>query len=244
MALLLPASAHAAVLYNGFGSSEVGATTPLGWSTSGSGSSSITADHYLAMSAANTSVFSQYDTGNAIARTAGEGFKLTSTFSGTSGPGQYENTGFFFMNSSGTTNGPRLLFNMGSSNTGLLEFAGASSQTNGSLGTSGYNTLEEANAVYTMTLTGIFNSGGVLVLTATLTNNINSTVVTSTATVNSIDSGNNYFGIRTASGGDIANPSATAIHQSYVLETIPEPSHTLMLAAGGLAMLARRRRKA
>jgi len=194
------------------------------------------------MGTANSSVFAHFDTGSGISRTTGQGFKLTSTFSGTSGSGQYENTGFFFMNSSnGNTSGPRLLFNMGSNLPGTLEFAGVTGISNGTLGEATFNNLQAQNAIYTLTLTGIFNAGGVLNLTATLTNNIDSSVVTSTSTLSS--PAGNYFGIRTASGGE-NSPTASATHYSYVLESIPEPSHALLLAAGGLGMLARRRRKA
>jgi len=241
---LLPASAHAAVLYNGFGSSTPGNSAPQGWSISGTptGTSSITAEHYLAMSTAGTSVFAHFNTGSGISRTAGQGFKLTSTFSGTSGNGQYENTGFYFMNSSdGNTSGPRVLFNMGSNLPGTLEFAGTANNSNGSMAAGKYTELEGKGAIYTMTLTGIFSSGGMLTLTATLTNSIDGTVVTSTSTLSS--AAGNYFGIRTASGGN-DSPTSSATHYSYVLETIPEPSHTLMLAAGGVAMLVRRRRMA
>lgn len=242
---LLPVSAQAAVLYNGFATSTPGNGTPQGWTvagSSGTGTSNITAAHHLAMTAASTSVFTHYNTTSGITRSAGQGFKLTSTFSATSGTGQFENTGFYFMNSSdGNTSGPRILFNMGSTLPGTLEFAGTTGNSNGSL--ANYASLESQGAIYTLTLTGIFNASNGMDLTATLTNSVDGSVVTSTASLSSVAAGNNYFGIRTASSGG-TGPSASATHQSYLLESIPEPSHALLVALGGLGMIARRRRKA
>ncbi len=242
---LLPVSAQAAVLYNGFATSTPGNGTPQAWTlagSSGTGTSNITSDRYLAITAASTSVFTHFNTGSGITRAAGQGFKLTSTFSATSGTGQFENTGFYFMNSSdGNTSGPRILFNMGTALPGTLEFAGTTGNSNGSL--ADYATLESQGAIYTLTLTGIFNASNGMDLTATLTNSVNGSVVTSTASLSSVASGNNYFGIRAASSTG-TNPSASATHRSYVLESIPEPSHTLMVALGGVAMISRRRRKA
>ena len=241
---MLPVSAHAAVVYDGFASSTVAAVAPLDWTrvTNGTGASSvITPEKYFATTGPATSTHSQFNTTTSIDRTAGQGFKLTTSFTATSGTGTFENTGLFFMAPPADTAGPRLLFNMGTSNTGLLEFAGTTSQSNNTL--ANYTTLEGQNPLYTITLIGIFNAGGGLDLTATLTNSVNSTVVNSTAAVTTVGATNNYFGIRTASGSG-TGPSASAVHRSYLLETIPEPSHALMTALGGVAMLVRRRRKA
>lgn len=242
--------AHASTtIYSGFGSSTVGATAPAGWTrvaNSGSATSTITADHHFSMNApsAGQNTLSLFDTGTGISHAAGDGFRLTSTFSATSGTGQYENTAFFFMAPSNGADAPRVNFNMGYDNTGLLEFSNTTSQTNGTMGGTAYNALEALNPVYTFTLTGIFQANGSLSLTAVLTNSANSVVVNSTATLSAAAATGNHFGIRTAAGGDGSGHAASALHRSYVLEAIPEPSHALLLLGGAMATLVRRRRVA
>jgi hypothetical protein len=242
--------AHAStVIYSGFGDSTVGATAPAGWTrvaNSGSATSAITADHYFLQNAPSggQSTLSLFDTGTGISRAAGEGFRLTSTFSVTSGTGQYENTAFFFMAPSDGASGPRVNFNMGYSNTGLLEFSNINGQNNGTFGGTTYNDLEPQNPVYTFTLTGIFQANGNLSLAATLANSVNSIVISSTGTLNITEGTGNYFGIRTAAGGEGTGHAAAATHRSYVLEAIPEPSSALLLLGGAMATLARRRRRA
>ncbi|RYZ42819.1 MAG: PEP-CTERM sorting domain-containing protein [Myxococcaceae bacterium] len=213
---------------------------------SGSASSAITADHYFSQNAPSSgqNTLSLYDTGSGISRAAGDGFRLTSTFSATSGTGQYENTAFFFMAPADGTNAPRVNFNMGYDNTGLLEFANTSASANGTMGGTAYNDLEAQSPVYTFTLTGIFQANGNLALTALLTNNVNSVQVSSTATLNAAAVTGNYFGMRTAAGGDGSGHAASALHRSYVLEAIPEPSHALLLLGGAMVTLVRRRRTA
>jgi len=246
---LLTVPTHAATIYSGFGDSTVGANAPAGWTrvaNSGSAGSTITADHYFSQNAPSTgqNTLSLYNTGSGISRAAGDGFRLTTTFSATSGTGQYENTAFFFMAPADGTNAPRVNFNMGYDNTGLLEFSNTSASSNGTMGGTAYNELEALNPVYTFTLTGIFQANGNLSLTAVLTNNVNSVQVNSTATLNAAAAAGNHFGMRTAAGGDGAGHAASSLHQSYLLESIPEPSHALLLLGGAVVTLARRRRMA
>ncbi|WAC18833.1 PEP-CTERM sorting domain-containing protein [Luteolibacter sp. SL250] len=243
----LPAQAST-ILYSGFGDSTVGATAPAGWTrvaNSGSASSTITADHHFSQNAPSNgqNTLSLFNTGSGISRAAGDGFRLTSTFSATSGSAQYENTAFFFMAPSDGANAPRVNFNMGYSNTGLLEFSNVTTNVNDTFGGTAYNALEPQNPIYTFTLTGIFQANGNLNLTATLANSVNSTVLTSTGTLNAASATGTYFGIRTAAGGEGSGHAASSVHRSYLLEAIPEPSSAMLLLGGAMATLARRRRR-
>lgn len=240
-AAALTLTSHAAVIYEGFGSSTEGAVAPDGWTrieNTGNSASSITAENHFLTTTTADAVAAQFNTGTAISRTEGNGFRMTVAFRADSASGQHENTSFSFFTASGSSS-VRVVLNMGSSDPGRLEFSGVSSQTFGFM--ADYNTLETENPLYTLVLDGIFNASGALALTANLSNSFNSATATATATWNS-PAANNYFGIRTASGGT-GGATADATFESFRLETIPEPSSALLLLGGAMATLARRRRR-
>jgi hypothetical protein len=91
---------------------------------------------------------------------------------------------------------------------------------------------------YTLTLTGVYASGG-LDLTFSLTSNGGTTTTIGRLEGNNVPTGD-YFGFRNRSGG--GGTSITADFHDISLIAIPEPGSTALFLLGGAAALIRRRR--
>ncbi len=94
------------------------------------------------------------------------------------------------------------------------------------------------NGTYTLTLTGIYATGG-LDITFSLTSNGVTTSATGRLEGANVPTGE-YFGFRNRSGG--SGTTITADFHDISLNAIPEPGATTLLLLGGAAVLVRRRR--
>lgn len=241
LALAAPLSAAVTVPYStDFSDSTVGASQPLGWNAAtGGGSSEITAGGQFLMDAQGVgSRITLFDPSPVIDRTAGQGFRMSASFNLSTGTGQYENTSIHFLaNGSGS---PRIIMNGGYENSGSFELHGMSSVSNGNIGATNFTNLETAGALFTIEVTGIFQSDGSLDVTAFISNNLDANTATATGTWDSPAAANG-FGIRTAAGGGGSGHFSTATYHSFSLEAIPEPS-ALVLSLGALGVFLKRRR--
>lgn len=233
---------HGAVLYTtDFDSDTPGPNPPAGWvEPTGPGLSSIVGSgdlKYQFATANNSSIGLIQVPG--IPTAAGEGFRVTTQFSLSNVGGQYSNSGIVFLSGSDAASNYRIVYNAGSGNSGLLEFQGGTALYSGN---PVHGTVTPvAGALYTLTLTGIYQAGGALSLTATISNNLTSATATSTATTVTPPLNGTYFGLRAASGGE-GTPTGTSTYENFTVESIPEPSAAAVLACGALAGFSRRRR--
>lgn len=173
-----------------------------------------------------------------------QGFQLSTTYTLVSRGGNVSNTyiglAALAPNADATTataSTPYLLADVVSD--GTLRLILVNGGSNPSLGTATAPTgTITTGGTYTLTLTGIYATGG-LDLTFSLTSNGVTTTTTGRLEGSAVPTGE-YFGFRNRSGGGAT--SITADFHDISLNAIPEPGATALLLLGGAAALVRRRR--
>jgi hypothetical protein len=175
---------------------------------------------------------------------AGQSFTMSSNFTfGTTGNTGTSTVGFGALgttadfSAAGSATNIYMLADI--SSIGGLRFVriAAANTTYGSAKTWSGGTL--VNGVnYTMTLSGTYLSNGSMTLTLSLSNGTITDSISETIAAANIPLGNN-FGLR-----DRANPAAglNVAFDNFSLAAIPEPSSALLVVAGALGVMARRRR--
>ena len=170
----------------------------------------------------------------------GQGFSVTTQFTISSVSGQYASTGLVFLSNSTFGTNYRVVYNVGTSGNGLLQFAQGTvtydSTVNGTLAGS----PDPLAGVFTLTLTGIYNATGAIDLTATISNSLSANTATATAVTTTTPSTNSYFGFRTAATGT-GGPAVTAVFENFSVSQIPEPTTASLAAIAALGLLRRKR---
>lgn len=184
----------------------------------------------------------------------GQAFSVSTQFSATSftsgtGTSAFATVGLTALASSDSTSGYRANLNFGTGNLGRLQIseigsADITANTTAAPGSTlastnvfaGTTLTPTANTIYTLTLTGSYQSG-VLTLLATLTDGV--TTIMAAANDSTVKTGE-YFGLRTAAS-DVTgtDPAVTAVYDNFNL--IPEPSVISIGALGALGLFRRRR---
>lgn len=125
------------------------------------------------------------------------------------------------------------------SSNGELRIVLANSNNPPSITTATLPSAIATNSVYTLTLTGLYVTGG-LNLSLSLTNNgVTTTTPTAFIATANIPNGQ-YFGLRNRSAG--GSTTITVDYHDISLTAIPEPGAGVLLAGSALAVAARRRR--